>query len=98
MRAVCSRLVMAAARLLARMLPAKSQFALTTAVGRKAWPFVGSELTGQRAAIVMRLVQSARMQGLDPWAYLRDVLKRPPMQLNCRLYELLPHRRSAALV
>ena len=47
-------------------------------MGRKAWMFVGSELAGQRAAIVMSLVQSARLNGHDPWVYLRDVLQRLP--------------------
>jgi transposase len=36
------------------------------AMGRKAWLFAGSELAGQRAAIVMSLVQSARMNGHEP--------------------------------
>jgi len=62
------------------------------AMGRKAWMFVGSELAGQRAAIVMSLVQSARMNGHDPWAYLRDMLQRLPTQLHSRIEELLPHR------
>jgi len=62
------------------------------AMGRKAWMFVGSELAGQRAAVVMSLVQSARMCGHEPWAYLRDVLQRLPTQLNSRIEELLPHR------
>ena len=62
------------------------------AMGRKAWLFAGSELAGQRAAIVMSLVQSAKMQGHDPWAYLKDVLTRLPSHLNSRIDELLPHR------
>jgi len=62
------------------------------AMGRKAWMFVGSELAGQRAAMVMSLVQSAKLHGHDPWAYLRDVLQRLPTQLNSRIEELLPHR------
>jgi transposase len=62
------------------------------AMGRKAWMFVGSELAGQRAAMVMSLVQSAKLHGHDPWAYLRDVLQRLPTQLNSRIDELLPHR------
>ena len=66
------------------------------AMGRKAWQFVGSELAGQRAAIVMSLVQSARMNGHEPWAYLRDVLQRLPTLLNSRLDELLPHRWASA--
>lgn len=62
------------------------------AMGRRAWMFVGSELAGRRAAIVMSLVQSARLNGHDPWAYLRDVLARLPSQLNSRIDDLLPHR------
>ncbi len=61
-------------------------------LGAKNWMFVGSELAGQRAAVVMSLVQSAKLNGLDPWAYLRDVLQRLPTQLNSRIDELLPHR------
>ena len=62
------------------------------AMGRKAWLFAGSELAGQRAAIIMSLVQSAKLHGHDPWAYLRDVLTRLPSHLNSRIEELLPHR------
>ena len=62
------------------------------AMGRKAWLFCGSELAGQRAAIVMSLVQSAKLNGHDPWAYLRDVLERLPSHPNRRIEELLPHR------
>ena len=54
--------------------------------------FVGSELAGQRAAIVMSLVQSARLNGHDPWAYLRDVLQRLPTQRASQIEDLLPHR------
>jgi len=66
------------------------------AMGRRAWLFCGSELAGQRAAIVMSLVQSAKLNGYDPWAYLRDVLARLPTQLNSRIDELLPYRRKPA--
>lgn len=62
-------------------------------MGRKAWLFIGSELAGQRAAMVMSLVQSAKLNGHDPWAYLRNALARLPMHLNSRIDELLPHRR-----
>jgi transposase len=64
------------------------------AMGRKAWLFCGSEMAGQRAAIVMSLVQSAKLNGHDPWAYLRDVLERLPSHPNSRIDELLPHRWS----
>ena len=58
---------------------------------RKNWLFIGSELAGERAAVVMSLVQSAKMHGHDPWAYLKDVLTRLPTQMNSRIEELLPH-------
>ena len=38
------------------------------------------------------LVQSAKLNGHNPWAYLKDVLTRLPMHLNNRIKELLPHR------
>ena len=62
------------------------------AMGRKAWLFAGSELAGQRAAVVMSLLQSAKLHGHDPWAYLKDVLTRLPGHINSRIDELLPHR------
>jgi transposase len=62
------------------------------AMGRKAWLFIGSELAGERAAVVMSLLQSAKLSGHDPWAYLKDVLTRLPTQMNSRIEELLPHR------
>lgn len=55
------------------------------AMGRKAWMFVGSEPAGQRAAMVMSLVQSARLNGHDPFAYLSDVLRRLPTQIHSRM-------------
>ena len=60
-------------------------------LGRKNWLFVGSQLAGERAAAVMSLLQSAKLHGHDPFAYLKDVLSRLPTQLNSRIEELLPH-------
>ena len=62
------------------------------ALGRKSWLFAGSELAGKRAAMVMSLVQSAKLHGHDPWAYLKDVLERLLAHPNHRIDELLPHR------
>lgn len=67
------------------------------AMGRKAWLFAGSELAGQRAAMVMSLVQSARQNGHEPWAYLKDVLERLLEHPNHRIDELLPHRWAPAV-
>ena len=61
-------------------------------LGRRNWLFIGSELAGERAAVVMSLLQSAKLHGHEPWAYLKDMLTRLPTQLNSRIGELLPHR------
>ena len=61
------------------------------ALGRKNWLFAGSVRSGQRAANVMTLIQSAKINGLDPQAYLRDVLERIPTARQSDLAALLPH-------
>jgi len=66
------------------------------ALGRRNWLFIGSQLAGERAAVVMSLLQSAKLNGHEPWAYLKDVLTRMPTQLNSRIEELLPHRWQPA--
>lgn len=65
------------------------------ALGRSNWLFAGSLRAGQRAAAIMSLVHSARINGHDPYAYLRDVLERLPTQPASRVGELLPHRWQA---
>jgi transposase len=62
------------------------------ALGRGNWLFAGSLRAGQRAAAVMTLVQSAKLNKLDPYVYLTDVLERLPTQSASRLAELLPHQ------
>jgi transposase len=62
------------------------------AIGRNNWLFAGSLRAGQRAVAVMSLVQSARLNGLDPYAYLKGVLPRLPTHPARRVAELLPHR------
>jgi transposase len=62
------------------------------AIGRKNWLFAGSLRAGKRAAAVMSLLHSARLNGHDPHAYLKDVLERLPTQPALRVGELLPHR------
>jgi transposase len=61
------------------------------AVGRGNWLFAGSLRAGQRAAAVMSLIQSAKLNGHDPYAYLKDVFLRLPTQPHSRIDELLPH-------
>ena len=67
------------------------------AIGRNNWLFAGSLRAGQRAAAVMSLIQSAKLNGHDPYAYLRDVLQRLPTHKNHQIAELLPHRWQPAL-
>jgi hypothetical protein len=62
------------------------------AIGRKNWLFAGSLRAGKRAAAIMSLIQSARLNGHEPFAYLKDVLTRLPTQPQSRIGELLPHR------
>lgn len=61
------------------------------ALGRKNWLFAGSQRSGQRAANVMSLIQTAKINGLDPQAYLRDVLERLPTMTYSEIDSLLPH-------
>jgi len=62
------------------------------AIGRGNWLFVGSLRAGQRAAAIMSLIHSARLNGHDPYAYLKDVLTRLPTQKNSQIAQLLLHR------
>ncbi len=61
------------------------------ALGRRNWLFAGSLRAGQRAAAIMSLIQSAKLNGHDPYVYLKDVLTRLPTQPASRIGELLPH-------
>ncbi|PQQ22302.1 IS66 family transposase ISPlu20, partial [Photorhabdus luminescens] len=45
---------------------------------------------GQRAAMIMSLLETAKANGHEPWVWLRDVLSRLPVWPNNRLNELLP--------
>lgn len=47
---------------------------------------------GRRAPALMRMIHSAKLNALDPYAYLRDVLERRPSQADRTIAELLPHR------
>jgi transposase len=61
-------------------------------LGRKNWLFAGSLRAGQRAAVIMSLIQSAKLNGHEPYSYLKDVLERLPTHPASRIQELLPHR------
>jgi len=60
------------------------------ALGRKAWLFAGSDRGGERAAVIYTLIQTARLNDVDPQAWLADVLARINDQKIGDLYRLLP--------
>ncbi len=60
------------------------------ALGRKNWLFAGSHTAGQRAATIMSLLATAKANGRDPHAWLRDVLTRLPTTKDRDLRTLLP--------
>ena len=60
------------------------------ALGRKSWLFAGSDRGGERAAVMYTLIQTARLNGVDPQAWLADVLARINDHNIHRLDQLLP--------
>ena len=61
-----------------------------TAIGKKNWLFIGDAQAGQRSAIIYTVIESCRRRGLDPYAYLREVLTRLPNMTNHQIPEVLP--------
>ena len=60
------------------------------ALGRKSWLFAGSDRGGERAAAMYSLIVTAKLNDVDPRAWLADVLARIADHFASRLYELLP--------
>jgi hypothetical protein len=65
-----------------------------TAIGKKNWLFVGDADAGERSAIIYTLIESCRRRGLDPYAYLREVLARLPRMTNWQIPEVMPEAWS----
>jgi transposase len=63
------------------------------ALGRKNWLHLGSDRGGKTAATLLSLVQSCKLLGNEPFAYLRDVLDRVSTHPASRVEDLLPDRR-----
>lgn len=63
------------------------------AVGKKNWLHLGSDRGGRTAAILLSLIQSCKLLGNEPFAYLRDVLDRVSTHPASRISDLLPDRR-----
>ena len=62
------------------------------ALGKKNWLFTGSERAGKRAAAIQSLLYTAKLNGLDPAAWLRETLEQLPTCPNSRIDSLLPLR------
>ncbi len=60
------------------------------AVGRRNWTFAGSDAGGRRAATMYTLIETAKLNGVDPRAWLADVLARLPGHPAKQVAELLP--------
>ncbi len=60
------------------------------ALGRKSWLFCGSDRGGERAAVMYSLIVTAKMNHIDPQAWLADVLRRIAEHPVQKLDELLP--------
>jgi transposase len=72
-------------------LPARhGQNDCAVAVGRRNWTFAGSDEGGRRAAAMYTLIETAKLNGIDPRAWLADVLARLPGHPAQRIGELLP--------
>ena len=62
------------------------------ALGRRNWLFTGSERAGCRAAAIQSLLATAKLNGLEPYAWLKDTLEKLPASPYSRIDELLPLR------
>src|SRR4029077_8596267 len=60
------------------------------AIGRRAWVFAGSDRGGERAAAMFTLIETAKLNDIDPQAWLADVLGRIADHPASKLDELLP--------
>ena len=65
-----------------------------TAIGKKNWLFFGEAEAGERSAIVYTIIESCRRRGIDPYAYLRDVLTRLPAMTNWQIRDITPEAWS----
>lgn len=60
------------------------------AIGKKNWLFAGSERAGKRAAAIQSLLGTAKLNGIEPYAWLKDTIEKLPTWPYSRIDELLP--------
>jgi hypothetical protein len=63
---------------------------------KKNWLFMGDAEAGDRGAIIYSIVESCRRRGIDPYAYLKDVLTRLPKMTNHQIPEITPEAWAKA--
>ncbi len=66
------------------------------ALGRKNWLFIGDENAGWRSAVIYTILQSCKTHGIDPYAYLKDVLERLPHMNIQEIDQITPSAWSKA--
>ena len=59
-------------------------------MGRRNWTFAGSDEGGRRAAVIYTLIATAKLNDIDPQAWLADMLARLPDHPARRIHQLLP--------
>ena len=67
------------------------------AIGKKNWLFTGSERAGKRAAAIQSLFATAKLNGIEPAAWLKDTLEKLPVWTMRRIDELLPIKSTAQI-
>jgi transposase len=67
-----------------------------TAVGKKNWLFFGAAEAGERSAVLYTIIESCRRRGVEPYAYLRDVLTRLPKMTNWQIKDITPEAWAKA--
>ena len=65
---------------------------------KKNWLFVGEAEAGERGAIIYTVIESCRRRGIDPYAYLKDVLTRLTKMTNHQIPEVTPAAWAKALL
>jgi hypothetical protein len=65
------------------------------ALGKKNWLFAGSERAGKRAGAIQSLFATAKLNGIEPSAWLKDTLDKLPVWTIRRIDELLPIKPAA---
>lgn len=68
----------------------------STEHNKKNWLFIGEAAAGARGAILYTIVENCRRLGVDPYAYLRDILTRLPRATNRQIPDLTPQAWAKA--